>query len=162
MRTLVSNAFESTQHFFNRKGTAHHIQRCWITSTEVVGGYVTLGVVHNSHILYWSTWYQWYVKVKQVCFVDPFHSSFLDLLMLISMAQFLCTSKHFSLVLNILKYLLSRSSYRRIKFLTSMRRARRWTKHDFATHRFHTLAMLFGHVGDTITFAIIRKWQVNH
>ena len=81
-------------------------------------------------------------------------SSYVDLY-----AQFLCTSKHFSLVLDILKYLLSRSSYRRIKFLTRMKRMRRRTKHDFAAHQFHTLAMLLGHVGGTVnvTFAITRK-----
>ena len=44
------------------------------------------------------------MNAKQLRFVDPFQSSFLDRLMSISMAQFLCTSKHFSLVVRYIVY----------------------------------------------------------
>ena len=74
--------------------------------------------------------------------------------------QFLYTSKHSLLVLNILMYPLSGSSYSRINFVTRTTR-RKWTKHNFVTHCFCTLVMPFTHVGGTATFAITQKQQVS-
>ena len=99
--------------------------------------------------------YIWCVNVKQMRFVDPFQSSFLDHLMSNCMAWFLHTRKHFSLVFDLLYYLLSGSRYLRINFCT--RRTRRWTKRDFATCPFHTLAMPVAHTGGTVTFCLCSK-----